>query len=479
MLNKFVYILFAISIIITFSACKGTNTTFPDEFISDESSDSNLDNSENSSSSTKQSSSSEDRDYSSSLASSSSLVSSSSVSESSSSIQSSNSKSSSSECIDTPAEIPSKKYDCSVYKCRSTAYLNPNVDYGELLDERDSTVYRTVKIGNQNWMAQNLAYDTLYSIDAEPYPEFYGKYYAGLGDPCPKGWRVPDAEDFDTLLTYVSNDDSKIRANACLWTKTGDDPLGFSLLPTGFYYSGAIQRKDCSAYLKTTFANEFGTSPFNSDACPGSSSIGYMDQGYALRCIEGETKRLSVTICNTDSTKCDYGTLTDERDGNTYKTIKYDYMEWMAENLHFAGVDTTTVKISCLTDNPDSCLVYGILYAIRDTSGICPTGWHIPSNDEWKILYNTFVKYASFNQGKAAGYDLVAESFGGKDLYGFSILLTRFNIGTNYERAEGRFYTSTNPSENGCLLDWTIGKDTFHRGGSSCKPESVRCVKNY
>ena len=69
-------------------------------------------------------------------------------------------ESSSSEKSSSSAGIPSKLYDCEIYKCITTKYLNPDIEYGEYLDVRDSLVYRTVQIGNQVWLAQNLNHET-------------------------------------------------------------------------------------------------------------------------------------------------------------------------------------------------------------------------------------------------------------------------------------------------------------------------------
>ena len=99
----------------------------------------------------------------------------------------------------------------------------------------------------------------------------------------------------------------------------------------------------------------------------------------------------------------DYGTMTDPRDGKTYRTVQIEGMTWMAENLNYAD---NKVGIShCFNDNEEICNLYGRLYS-RDAAmnssncafsstcslgsepiqGICPDGWHIPTYSETQVL---------------------------------------------------------------------------------------------
>jgi len=91
---------------------------------------------------------------------------------------------------------------------------------------------------------------------------------------------------------------------------------------------------------------------------------------------------------------CGSGTLTDERDGKTYKTVKMpDGKTWMAQNLNYKPQPNNFSpswpderKSWCYGDNPNNCDTYGRLYDWATAMTICPAGYHLPSAEEWDSL---------------------------------------------------------------------------------------------
>lgn len=165
--------------------------------------------------------------------------------------------------------------------------LNPDIDYGVMTDERDGKVYKTVKIGDQTWMAENLNYykdsdlsvmnkswcygkadnkdsstcdvggrfytwaaaidSAKFANDAEnPLDCGYDKYCDLTGTVqgiCPDGWHLPNNTEWETLLTAVGG---KSTTGTVLRSQTGwddylldsgwfngdgSDAFGFSALP--------------------------------------------------------------------------------------------------------------------------------------------------------------------------------------------------------------------------------------------------------
>jgi uncharacterized protein (TIGR02145 family) len=119
--------------------------------------------------------------------------------------------------------------------------LSPTVTFDTLTDIRDGRTYRTVKIGGQTWMAQNLNYKPqtgeswCYENDTS-YCEKYGRLYDWntAKKICPNRWKLPDSMEWITLLTTAGG---KKIAGKTLKSKrgwNGTDNYGFSALPGGY-----------------------------------------------------------------------------------------------------------------------------------------------------------------------------------------------------------------------------------------------------
>ncbi len=125
-------------------------------------------------------------------------------------------------------------------------------------------------------------------------------------------------------------------------------------------------------------------------------------------------------------------TFTDPRDGRTYKMVKIGSQYWMAENLNYASTGW------CYDDITENCNIYGRLYTWEQAmagqassslnpsgvQGICPPGWHLPSDNEWSQLTDWLEANGhSYSQGTALKASSAhSPPWNGTDNYGFSAL---------------------------------------------------------
>ena len=99
------------------------------------------------------------------------------------------------------------------------------------------------------------------------------------------------------------------------------------------------------------------------------------------------------------------GVFVDPRDGQTYNTVQIGGECWMAENLNIGAMiigsenmsDDGIIEKYCYDNDPANCDEYGGLYQWNEmmeytttpgVQGICPSGWHLPTKEEWIILIN-------------------------------------------------------------------------------------------
>lgn len=192
-------------------------------------------------------------------------------------------------------------------------------------------------------------------------------------------------------------------------------------------------------------------------------------------------------------------------DGNTYATVQIGSQCWMKENLRVtrnaAGGGITRF---CLDNDPANCTTLGGLYqwatamngAVSSNAipsnvrGICPDGWHLPSDAEL-CIFEAFLGIenpcaTTGNRGAPVGEQLKAAPpvWNGTDLHGFTMLNTRFrnSIGGFPTPEAGIIWTST---ENAANMDnaWfrSVADDNDDvRRFTNAKLVSypVRCIKD-
>ena len=207
--------------------------------------------------------------------------------------------------------------------------------FGELTDARDGRVYKTVKLGSQEWMAENLNYAAEGSLcyeDDEKNCEKYGRLYnwevaldtsnRGCGDNfsgcrlrsdfhpregiCPDGWHVPEHAEWDTLFAYADAHGEGESAGDALQAYYRDDYLektyssdrfGFNVVPAGVFngkeFSGlGTSSEFWTASIETTdWLSYISITPSTIHFVRGSGSNVYMthiSHAVSVRCVKGQ-----------------------------------------------------------------------------------------------------------------------------------------------------------------------------------------------
>ena len=167
------------------------------------------------------------------------------------------------------------------------------------------------------------------------------------------------------------------------------------------------------------------------------------------------------------------GTFSDARDGHTYRTVVIGSRVWMAENMAF-NVEGS----SCYGNKPENCAKYGRLYTFEAAQKACPSGWHLPENDEWK----RFRSIIEDSDGKEAAWVSLKsrDKWDGSDRYGFDVVPAGKATNDFVELGiSAHFWSST--SEDGDAYGWHLAPpgDFSMEFDYSGNMYSVRCLKDY
>lgn len=444
-------------------------------------------------------------------------------------------------------------------------------EYGSLKDKRDGKTYKTVKIGNQWWMAENLNYadsaktpslkgNTRCFRNEEDKCKKYGRLYTwaaaidsvtlatdsenpldcgyqkrcklpgGLQGICPDGWHLPSKAEWTTLI-YSLGGESKaarvLKSKTGWMDNNGNDSVGFSALPAGSWQGkDHFDGNEANFWSATEYYNDLSFSVFIYYYYDVAELIhGEKQNGFSIRCIKDDfvrssssakapksssssvEKSSSSSVTKTESSSsvtpkssssmrsssseaviepcktCELDSLVDDRDNQSYKTVKIGEQWWMAENLNYE-----TDGSFCYNKVDSNCVKYGRLYkwmVAKDT--LCPSGWHLPDTTEWNTLFSTVGgtatagKMLKSTSGWSA-YD--GKSGNGVDAYFFTAISAGFMNFNGFSYMAGRdakFWTSEEETEYGNAYDVYLS-GPFNEVSFGFDPKndaySVRCLKD-
>ena len=255
--------------------------------------------------------------------------------------------------------------------------------------------------------------------DLSPSTTYYMRAYAKNN----KGVAYGSVKSFTTtngLPTVTTNTVSSITSTSatCGGNVTSDG--GYTVTARGVCWSTSQNPTVSNSH--TTDGNGIGS--FTSTMTGLSAGTTYYVRAYATNSkgtSYGAQKTFTTTV-SCPSTVTDY-------DGNTYNVLHIGNQCWMKENLrttHYAnggsismGYNSTSTSIAyryCPNNSSSNVSTYGYLYnwaavmhgsmsSILNPSGvqgICPTGWHVPSDAEWTQLTNYVASQSQYLCGSTS-----------------------------------------------------------------------------
>jgi uncharacterized protein (TIGR02145 family) len=302
-----------------------------------------------------------------------------------------------------------------------------------------------------------------------------------MGNMCYSGWQAPTPSGFTAVgstiinkspLSYYSYsyDDGKSDAVENLFAQAMEDSLTQQLF-VNLDSTGNANLASTNAL----FYDPYSYYPQNPDGKLWFKHIGALDYSYG-GCVQS---------------------FTDVRDGQVYQAVCIGNQNWMAQNLNYKAPGSITYN-----NDPANGAIYGRLYdwatlmqgadsSSKNPSGIqgvCPKGWHIPSNDEYVTMVSVF------GGSDPAGGPMKSTSSlwnspntGATNSCGFSGLPAGFGDNSTSPATfaglgtAAQFATATLTKNGNNAIIWTLSSSASNTGETAVpktSTNSCRCVKD-
>lgn len=346
---------------------------------------------------------------------------------------------------------------------------------------------------------------------------------------CPEGFHIPNPSEVEQLIRAIGGKcgtSQKLKAKQSGWSiDNGTDEFGFAALPAGYnvvWWGDGMEsftfkhKYDPQAIFLTTV----DTLTWNI-ATEASYAIGYREEYEVVDLTEDYRWTMSSLRCLKDEPAgvdwmdpplptvpalpdFEYGEFTDERDGQTYKTVVVNGKTWMDQNLNyvFDAVDTNASckvfyededeecekssdysckhpfvgsPVSCKNkysvdaayckENEAVCKNYGKFYTWNQALKACPTGWHLPDDDEIDDFLESInpytvyegeclLRHTRFNKIEDSDLNkLLSKDFGLKNFQMNFWTSTVANFNDNYAYTSGYASLKTEMQNIRCVKD--------------------------
>jgi len=364
---------------------------------------------------------------------------------------------------------------------------------------------KTVEIGGQTWMAENLNLETeeswCYGESAQVFDyknnnntgmtltnseiqancSRYGRLYtlSAAKTACQSiGWRLPNRQDWDNLAMTAGGSaiaGSKLKARSG-WDISdgntdgnGTDQYGFSALPGGLF-SRSVSFSSGSSFNGAGMLGYWWIDMERRGSGVNSAEVVRMMYSNTTR-AEEEAMELGHVV----SVRCVAGESNNTVGGGSYESVSIGGKKWMTKNLN-----VNTVESWCYENADSNCVKYGRLYKWEAAKFACHSiGWRLPDTLDWRNLVN------ATGGTSAAGKALKSTSgwnnnANGTDDYGFSALPggeRRFNNSFMSSGSNGYWWSATDGPNINNAYRWGIsGNSVGKLDEIKSNSYSVRCV---